>query len=73
MLKGPKFGHQHVGKHEDTASVHGPARQSTSFLSATAAVTALRFTGAPGLAHATRIGVVCSGRLSTRDEARIPT
>ena len=35
------------------------------FLSAVAAVVALGSTGAPGLAHATRIGIVCSSRLST--------
>jgi hypothetical protein len=70
---GSPLGHQHVDELENTASVHDSARQSTSFLSAATAVTALRSTGAPGLAYATRISIVCSARLSTRGETRVPS
>jgi hypothetical protein len=56
---------------EDVSSTYNPARLSALFLSAIAALTSLGSTGAPGLAHATRIGIGRSSRLGTRGEAGI--
>jgi hypothetical protein len=68
-----KFGLQQLGEHEVTASVHDPARRSISFLPAVATAVALGSTGAPSLADATRVGIICSGRLSTRGETGVST
>ena len=54
---------------EDMSSTYNSARPSALFLSAVAALTSLGSTGAPGLAHATRIGIGRSSRLGTRGEA----
>lgn len=68
-----KFDRQQLNEHDVTASVHDPTRQSTSFLPAAATAVALGSTGAPSLADATRVGIVCSGRLSTRGETGVST
>jgi len=56
---------------DNISSTYNPARLSALFLSAVAALTSLRSTGAPGLAHATRISIGRSSRLGMRGEARI--